>query len=71
MHRSISRQLATVVCLGLVGAVPLGCVSGGGRPVVTTGDRDWVAALDWATAGSSPDELKKLYRDTARRVYRI
>ena len=26
---------------------------------------DWVAALDWATAGSSEEELQKLYRRNA------
>ena len=32
---------------------------------------DWVAALDWATAGSSEEELQKLYRRNAIAFYRL
>ena len=32
---------------------------------------DWVAILDEITAGSSGDELRSLWRDTAIRTYRL
>jgi L-fuconolactonase len=32
---------------------------------------DWIDVLDWATAGCSTDEKRKLFRDTAIRAYRL
>lgn len=31
----------------------------------------WLEVLDWATAGCTPEEKRKLFRDTAMRVYRL
>ena len=31
----------------------------------------WLATLDWATAGFSPSDKRKLFRDNAIRVYRL
>jgi L-fuconolactonase len=33
--------------------------------------REWVAIVDWALAGSSKDELRRLFRDTAIAFYRL
>jgi L-fuconolactonase len=33
--------------------------------------QQWLATLEWATAGCSPDERRSLFRDTAARTYRI
>ena len=46
---------------------------GGDWPVSTLAAKypDWVAALDWATAGSSEEELQKLYRRNAIGFYRL
>ena len=32
---------------------------------------DWIGLLDWATAGCSADDRRKLFRETGRRVYRL
>jgi L-fuconolactonase len=32
---------------------------------------EWVAIVEWALAGSSPDELRRLFRDTAIAFYRL
>ena len=46
---------------------------GGDWPVSTLAAKypDWVAALDWATAGSSEEELQRLYRRNAIGFYRL
>jgi hypothetical protein len=31
----------------------------------------WVAVVDWVIEGATSDEKRKLYRDTATRVYRL
>jgi L-fuconolactonase len=31
----------------------------------------WIDVVDWVVAGASADEKRKLYRDTAKRVYRL
>ena len=46
---------------------------GGDWPVSTLAAKypDWVATLDWATAGCTDEELRKLYRDNAKAFYRL
>ncbi len=46
---------------------------GGDWPVSTLATKypDWVATLDWATAGCTDEELRKLYRDNAKAFYRL
>lgn len=46
---------------------------GGDWPVATLaiGYPEWVETLNWALAGASEAELRRLYRDTARTVYRL
>lgn len=46
---------------------------GGDWPVLALAGRypDWVAAVDQVVSGASPDEQRKLYRDTAIRTYRL
>ena len=48
-------------------------VYGGDWPVVNLagGYGRWVEALDWALTACSPDELRRLFHDNARRVYRL
>ena len=48
-------------------------VYGGDWPVVNLagGYGAWVAALDWALAGCTAEELRKLFHDNAVRVYRL
>ena len=46
---------------------------GGDWPVSSLAAKypDWVAGLDWATAGSSEEEPQKLYRRNAIGFYRL
>ena len=46
---------------------------GGDWPVVNLAGRyvDWVAILDWITEGSSEDEKRALFRETAIRIYSL
>ena len=32
---------------------------------------DWIGVLDWATAGCTPEEKRKLFRDNGMRAYRL
>jgi len=46
---------------------------GGDWPVATQaiGYRQWTETLEWALDNPAEDELRKLYRDTARKFYRL
>jgi L-fuconolactonase len=46
---------------------------GGDWPVseLAGGYLQWLATLDWATAGFSPDDKRKLFRDNAVKAYRL
>ena len=48
-------------------------IYGGDWPVSTLATRYpvWVATLDWALAGCSEDELRRVYRDNASAFYRL
>jgi L-fuconolactonase len=46
---------------------------GGDWPVSELAGRytDWIGVLDWATAGCTPAEKRKLFRDNGMRTYRL
>ena len=46
---------------------------GGDWPVSELAGRytDWIGVLDWATAGCTPEEKRKLFRDNGMRAYRL
>jgi L-fuconolactonase len=46
---------------------------GGDWPVAELAGKytDWIGVLDWATAGCTPEEKRKLFRDNGIRAYRL